>query len=367
MNTSHPTWLEVDLSAVTQNCRQILQDTDTALMAIVKGDAYGHGAVEVGRAAVAGGAAWLGVARYGEARVLRQAGLRVPILVLGMVTPEEVDEAIAADITLTLHNQESLELYSGRARAAERPLQVHLKVDTGMGRLGVFPEEVIPFASRALAAGGLTLDGMYSHLAVAEEVHPLNGIQTQRFRQAIQAMESSAMRPKWVHLGNSAAAYDLPESRLDMVRVGNVVLGLRIRIDRPLPETYRPALAWKARLASCRFLPPGWGVGYGQTYLTDRQEIIGVVPVGYGDGLRRVPGNQVLIGGERCPVVGLLCLDQLMIRLPRPFPVGEEVMVIGSQGSEVIGFHDLAALYQTSQVDIATHLHQRVPRVYLHA
>jgi alanine racemase len=366
MKSRHPTWIEVDLSAVTRNCRQIIQDTGTPLMAIVKGDAYGHGAVAVGRAAVEGGAVWLGVARYCEARILREAGLKARILVLGMVAPEEVDEAIREQVTLTLHDQDALSVYADRARAAGRELGVHLKVDTGMGRLGVFPEEIVSFARQAAREGWLSIDGIYSHLAMAEENHPINGIQTQRFQSALQAMEEAELRPRWAHLGNSAAAFDLPGTRFDMVRVGNVVLGMRICIDRPLPATYHPALAWKAQLASCRMLPPGWGVGYGQTFVAQREELIGVIPVGYGDGLRRVPGNQVLIGGLSCPVVGSLCLDQLMVRLPKPFPVGEEVVVIGVQGSEVIGLHDLARLYRTSQVDIATHLHPRVPRVYIH-
>jgi len=356
---SSPTWIELDLQAVTDNCAHIIRDTGTPLMAVLKGDAYGHGAVQAGRAALAGGAAWLGVARYGEARVLREAGLQAPILVLGMVTAEEVDQAIAAGVTLTLHSRATLELFA--ARAAGRELAVHLKLDTGLGRLGVLPGEIVAFAREA-ARAGLRVDGMFSHLAAAEQDHPLNGLQQRRFREALGGLEAAGLRPRWAHLANSAAAFLLPGARHDLVRVANVVLGIRIRPDQPLDPKYRPALTWKARLASCRELPAGWGVGYGQTYVTPGPELVGVVPVGYGDGLRRVPGNQVLIGGARCPVLGQLCLDQLMVRLPRPFPEGEEVVIIGAQGGEAIWLHDLAALYGTSQVDIATHLHQRVPR-----
>ena len=359
-----PTWIELDLAAVTDNCARIIRDTGTPLMAVVKGDAYGHGAVRVAPAALAGGASWLGVARCGEARELRAAGIRAPILVLGMATADEVDEALASEVTLTLHSPASLELYAARARAAGKVLEVHLKVDTGLGRLGVFAPEVVPFARQALQAGGLRLGGMFSHLAASEQGHPLNAVQAGRFRQAVQAMEQAGLRPPWVHLANSGAAFYLPETRHDLVRVANVVLGIRIRIDRALDPGYRPALAWKARLASCRVLPTGWGVGYGQTFVTDRETLVGVVPVGYGDGLRRVPGNQVLIGGTRCPVLGQLCLDQLMVLLSRPFPEGEEVVIIGAQGGEAIGLHDLAGLYGTSQVDIATHLHRRVPRIF---
>ena len=334
-------------------------------MAIVKGDAYGHGAVEVSRAAMAGGASWLGVARFGEARVLRQSGIRAPILVLGMVTPNEVDEAIASNVTLTLHSLETLQLFSARARAARQAVLAHLKVDTGMGRLGVFAEEIVSFAHQAQTAGGIYIDGMYSHLATAEDQDLFNEMQYQRFDRAVHAMEEANLRPRWVHLANSAAAFYQPRSRYDMVRVGNVILGLRIRIDQALPDSYRPVLTWKAQLASCRLLPAGWNVGYGADYVTPHEELIGVIPVGFGDGLRRLPGNQIIMDGISCPVVGRVCLDQMMVRLPHPYPMGEEVVIIGQQGGLSLWVHDLAALYQTSQVDFTTLIHQRVPRIYV--
>jgi alanine racemase len=365
MAPTHPTWLEIDRSAISNNCTQILRDTDTPLMAIVKGDAYGHGAVEVSRAAVEGGASWLGVARFDEARILRQNAISVPILVMGMATPNEVDEAIASDVTLTLHSFETLQLFSARARATDKSVRVHLKIDTGMGRLGVFVEDMISFARQAQATGGIRIDGLYSHLAAAEAQDPINESQCQRFDRAVRAMEDCGIRPRWVHLANSAAAFFLPCSRYDMLRVGNVVLGLRIRIDQPLPDGYRPVLTWKAQLASSRRLPAGWTVGYGASYMTPREEFIGVVPVGYGDGLRRASGNQVIIDGVKCPVVGRLCLDQMMVRLPRLYPMGEEVLIIGQQGDSAIWVHDLAALYQTSQVDVTTLIHKRVPRIYV--
>ena len=365
MNTACPTWLEIDLSAIADNCAHIIHDTGTPLMAIVKGDAYGHGAVQVARAAMTGGAEWLGVARFCEARSLRQHGIQAPILVLGMVVDEEVDEAIASNVTLTLHSPESLALYSARAHAMGKPVRVHLKVDTGMGRLGVFPDELLHFARQAQISGKISVDGLYSHLAAAEETLAANDIQLARFQMAVSSLQENGLRPRWVHLANSAAAFYLPQTRYDMMRVGNVLLGLRIRIDRPLPEHYRPALSWKAKLASCRRLPAGWGVGYGQTYTTSNPEWIGVVPAGYGDGLRRTPGNQVIIGGQKCPVVGLVCLDQLMVRLPHAYPMGEEVVIVGQQGNQAIRVHELAALYQTTQVDFTTLIHERVPRIYV--
>ncbi len=365
MNSLHPTWIEIDLAAITNNCAHIIRETGTALLAVVKGDAYGHGAVEVSKAAVAGGVDWLGVARFGEARELRQSGIETPVLVLGMASPNEVDEAIAKNVTLTLHSVESMRLYSERARSANRTVRVHLKIDTGMGRLGILAGDCSLFTRQAVAAGGIVIDGMYSHLAMAEEQDKLNDIQYERFQLAVNAMEAAGLRPRWVHLANSGAAFSLPKTRLDMVRVGNVILGLRIRIGQALPEYYRPALTWKAQLASCRDLPPGWGVGYGQSYKTKGGEIIGVVPVGFGDGLRQIPGNQVLIDGQKAAVAGRLCLDQCMVQLQKHYPMGEEVVIIGKQGNSAIWVHDLAALYQISQVDFTTLIHKRVPRIYV--
>jgi alanine racemase len=363
--TPHPTWIEIDLGAVTSNSAHIIRDTGTPLLAIVKGDAYGHGAVQVSRAALAGGASWLGVARFGEARELRLNGIESPVLVLGMVSAEEVDEAIARNVTLTLYSAENLQMLASRARAANQGVRVHLKVDTGMGRLGVLAQDVADFARQAAGAGGLLIDGMYSHLAMAEEQDALNQLQQKRFQSALNALEQAGLRPRWVHLANSAGAFFLPQTRYDMVRVGNVTLGLRIRIDQALPVHYRPALTWKAQLASSRNLPAGWGVGYGQTYFPESAEITGVIPVGFGDGLRRVPGNQVLIGGQKAALVGRLCLDQSMVRLEKHYPLGEEVVIIGQQGSAAIWVHDLAALYQISQVDFTTLIHRRVPRIYV--
>ena len=234
-----------------------------------------------------------------------------------------------------------------------------------MGRLGVFAEDIVSFTRQAQEAGGICIDGLYSHLGTAEDPTPITEDQCNRFDLAVRTMEEAGLRPRWVHLANSAAAFFLPRSRYGMVRVGNVVLGLRIRVHQPLPDSYQPALTWKAQLASCRRLPAGWTVGYGASYRTPGEEFIGVIPVGYGDGLRRVPGNQVIIAGVKCPVVGRLCLDQMMVRLPRSYPMGEEVVIIGQQGNASIWVHDLAALYGTSQVDVTTLIHQRVPRIYV--
>lgn len=359
--------MEVDLSAVAHNTRAVLSRTAQPLMAVVKANAYGLGAVEVGRTALSAGAAWLAVARTGEALKLRQAGITAPVLVFGMATPDEVDRAIAEDITLTLYSFESAELLARRAAAAGKPVRVHLKVDTGFGRLGVLPDQAVALAERARDLGGVEIDGVYSHLAMADEVdnHPLTRAQIERFSSVLAGLRAIGCDPRWAHLTNSAAAFGLPEAHFNLVRAGSALIGLKPHYYLPFPPELKRVVAWKALLAACKQLPPGWAVGYGQTYQPAPGEWIGTLPVGYGDGFRRTPGNQVLIDGQRCPVIGRVCNDMCMVRLPRPYPEGTEVTIIGRQGNEAITTDELVDRWQTAQADILSTINPRVTRCYI--
>lgn len=361
----HPNWIEINLSAIEQNVKYLLESTNRPLMAVVKADAYGHGAVEVGKEALRAGAPWLAVARYGEARVLREAGIDAPILVLGMVTPDEVDEAIASGVTLTLHSYEVADLFAQRSQALGKPVIAHLKVDTGMGRLGVYADEIVDFA-RYAQEGGITLDGIYSHFAMANVPgDPLTPLQTKRFKQAVDSLREADSLPRWIHLANSAGSYHVPESYFNLVRAGSAVVGLAFRDNEPYPSTMRRSFQWKTRLASCKLIPKGWAIGYGQLYHLEEDELVGVLPVGYGDGYRRKYGNHVLLDGQRLPVLGAECMDQTMIRLPRKYPMGTEVVLIGEQGNEAIYVEDICKTWNTIEVDVTTLLNQRVPRVYV--
>jgi alanine racemase len=366
LNPPHATWLEINLGAVERNVRNVMAATGTAFMSVLKANAYGHGAVEVGRAALKGGAAWLAVARVDEAVALRSAGIDAPVLVLGMIPYAQVDLAIRHDITLPLPNFEAIDVYSGRAKALGKSLNVHLKVDTGMGRLGVLQDEVLPLAKRALQAGGVQIDGLYSHFAMADRQHdPLMDVQIRCFKQALQSLEEAGIRPRWAHLCNTGGSLAFPEARFDLVRGGSSTVGLNPFEYRDLPEALEPALtAWKARLVSCKTLPPGWGVGYGSTYVTKGGELIGVVSAGFGDGIRRVPGNEVIIDGTRVPVVGAVCMDAVMVKLPKPYPLDSQVLLLGSQGDQTITVDDIAGRYNTVHVDFLMGLTPRVPRLY---
>lgn len=361
-----PTWVEIDLNAVAHNTRAVLKIAGIPLMAVVKSNAYGFGAPQIARTALHAGADQLAVARFGEARVLREAGIIAPVLVFGMVTPAEVDEAIAQGVTLTLHSFETAELFAQRANAAGRQIHVHLKVDTGFGRLGVLPEEVIDLARSAHELGGITVDGIYSHLAIADEApdHPVTRQQIECFGEVLDSLQAANLRPRWVHLGNSAAAFGLPAARFDLVRVGTALLGMKPFYFQPFPTELRRVITWKAQVASCRLLPEGWGVSYGHEYVTTGPEWIATLPVGYGDGFRRMPGNQVLIAGQRTPVVGRVCNDMCMVRLPHAVPAGTEVVLIGRQGNEEITTDELIDRWHTSQADIVSSINLRVPRVY---
>lgn len=362
----YPNWIEIDLSAIEHNTRTIIKRTNKPLLAIVKANAYGFGAVEVGKAALSAGASYLGVARFGEAKVLREAGITAPILILGMISPDEVEQAVALKLTLTLFSHEYADMLAQKAGEVNGRLTVHLKVDTGMSRLGVFPHEIVELAKHVQSKGNLEIEGVYSHFAMSSTAgHPETVNQTVRFSSAVKSLDAAGLLPKFVHLANSAGSYYEHESWFTMVRAGSLITGIGFRDDVPFPDDIKRAITWKVRLAMCKVLPAGTGISYGHHYVTSGEEIIGTLPLGYGDGFRRLPGNHVLIDGQRVPVVGKLCMDQCMIRLPKKYPFGTEVVVIGTQGDESITLEDLAKLYSTPEVDISSSLNQRIPRIYI--
>lgn len=362
----YPTWVEINLSAIRSNTKHLIEMSQRPLMAVVKANAYGCGAVEVSKTALSAGASWLGVARYCEARVLREAGITAPILVFGPIMPNEIDEAIANHVTLTLYNFEIAALLAARAEAMGKPVEVHLKVDTGFGRLGIYNEDVLTIVKYVQQLGGIIMDGIFSHLAMAASVgHPHNASQIKRFTEAVNILKENGVLPKWIHLANSAATYYERESYFNMVRAGSAIIGLAFTSNLPFPSEMQPSFSWKARLVSCKVIPKGWGIGYGQTYSLKEDEIIGVIPVGYGDCYRRKFGNHVLIGGIKVPVVGVECMDLTMIKLPHKFPLGTEVVLIGTQGNEAIYVEDICQTWNTLELDVTTNVSERVPRIYV--
>ena len=365
-NVEYLTWVEINLSAVRHNVNYYVQSAGVPLMAVVKADAYGFGAYEIGKCALESGAQWLGVARYCEARALRKANIFAPILVFGMVTPYEVDEAIQNDVTLTLYDPEVARIYSQRAKACNKCVHVHLKVDTGMGRLGVFYQGVVSFAEYVQKLNNLEITGIFSHFAMAEDTldHPLTFLQLERFNKAIQSLNAIGISPRWIHCSNSGATVFAPNARFTLVRAGAGLVSIKPVDWEPFPTELRRVMTWKTRLISSKIIPKGWAVGYGQEYILDHDEKIGVLAIGYADGFHNKPGNEVLIKGKRVPIVGRVCCDLCMVKLPDLYPIGTEVVLLGNQGSESITIEDLAVRWKLSDADITALINQRVPRVY---
>ena len=364
---AYPTWLEIDLGAIRNNIHRLQAITGRPIMAIIKANGYGHGLVEAGRAAVSAGAAWLGIARLEEALALRDAGIASPVLVLGFTDPERVPEAIANQVSLTVYHPDLAKAFAAQARLAGRALNVHAKFDTGMGRLGVFPEDGLAFVQLIKSYPELNLEGAFTHLANADEPErDTTDWQLDRFSRLIEALEANHLRPPLVHAANSAAALYFPRARFDLVRPGIALYGLHPSAEAPLPEGFRPALTWKAHLASVKDLPAGHGVGYGYRYVTSKPERIGVIPVGYADGFRRRLGNFVLVGGKRVGVAGGVCMDQCMLHLDEvpEAQVGDEVVLIGQQGKASITAEEIGQAWGTVNYDVVCGLTARVPRIY---
>jgi alanine racemase len=336
-------------------------------MAVVKANAYGHGSSKAAKAALRGGATWLAVARVEEALQLRQAGFDVPILILGHVPPMRVSEMIQADVALTVWDSKQVVQAGEAAAVCGNEGRLHLKVDTGMGRLGVRPVDTLEMVTCIEQTPGVILEGLFTHLARADEADPATtDHQIVRFQEIIENLEREARRPPLVHCANSATALKRVGAHMDLVRVGIAMYGLHPSHETLLPAVIRPALTWKAVLAQVKTLPPGHGVSYGHRYTTSREERIGTIPVGYADGFRRVDGNQVLVGGREVPVVGRVTMDQIMVNLDS-LPganVGDEVVILGTQGEARLSAEDIADRWETINYEVTSGIAARVPRLY---
>ncbi len=368
MSNGFSTWLEIDLGVIRNNVQQLLQLTGTQVMAVVKADGYGHGALAVAKAATGAGATWCGTARLDEALQLRRAGINKRLLVLGYTPPDRIPDAIANNVAVTVYDSHVAGSYSEKAAEAGEQLRIHVKVDTGMGRLGMRPEDALQFFQANKDNAGLEIEGVFTHFARADEPQEdTTSHQIRRFNTLLSQLESDGLRPKIVHAANSSGAVHFPEARYDIVRTGIAMLGIDPSPEAPLPEGIRAALAWKARLTSKKVLPPRHGISYGHSYYTQTEECIGVVPVGYADGLRRVHGNFFLIEGRMVPVVGNVAMDQTMVRLddvPQA-EIGSEVVIIGRQGELTISAHELARRWGTISYEVICGLADRLPRIYL--
>ena len=367
-NSPFTTWLEIDLNAIKNNIHYFKQLTSGAVMSVVKANAYGHGAIPVARASADAGAEWLSVARIEEALALRQANIPTPLLVMGYTRPDVVYEAIYHNLSLTLFDKPTAQLYLEQARSAGQKLKVHVKVDTGMGRLGLFPEESLKLMTWLSQQEWIVVEGLFTHFARPDEpAIATTSQQIEKFKWLVKTLESLGLRPKWVHAGNSAAIFNFPDAYFDMVRPGISLYGLSPSSKTPVPPAVQPALTWKTRLVSVKDMPPGQGISYSHIYTTTQQERIGVMAVGYADNFRRQNGNIALVNGKRVKVVGRVCMDQCMLQLDTTpnAQVGDEVVLIGHQGEEQITADEVASIWNTVNYEVVANLADRLPRIYV--
>lgn len=377
MQSERPTWVEIDLSAIGNNTRQIqaLVGPQVRILASLKADAYGHGALKVARTVLHNGASMLGVATVSEAIPLREAGISAPILVFGYVPLWQMREAVRLDLTLTLYAIESAQALSRAAQALQKTVNVHVKVDSGMGRLGIRAEqinEILALVREINSLPGLQLEGIFTHFAMADSADLTHAhLQLSRFQQVLQALEAEQLRPPIVHAANSAAMLNLPEARFDMVRPGIALYGLDPSPDARLPEGFQAALSFKTTVAQVKDIPAGECISYGCAYTTEHPTRVAVLPVGYADGFRRGPANwgSVLIHGQAAPILGRVCMDQCMVdvtAIPQT-RMGDEVVLIGSQigpgGKATLTAEQVAQRLGTINYEVVSEILARVPRV----
>ncbi|HZD38119.1 MAG TPA: alanine racemase [Actinomycetes bacterium] len=367
-----PAWVEVDLDAIAGNLRQLAAEVAPAqLMAVVKADAYGHGAVPVARTAVAAGARWLGVALVEEALELRGAGISAPILVLSEPHPAAADLCVEQRIAVTLCTPAGVRVFGMAGRLAGRPVPVHLKVDTGMHRQGCAPAELPELVRLALVERGLRVEGLWSHFAVADE--PAAAETTDRqlaaFQRALAVASDLGLDPRWRHLANSAGATLRGDARFDMVRIGIELYGLAPApaLGASVSQRLRPALSLRAAVSAVRAIEAGERVSYGHRWAAPRDTRIATLPVGYADGVRRgLSGRiRVLLGERDLPQVGTITMDQLMLDIGNaPIEVGDVATLLGDPARGEPGVGEWARVLDSIDYEVTCGLSPRLPRVH---
>ena len=364
-----PAWAEIDLGAVGANVQLLVERAaPAAVCAVVKADGYGHGAVEVARAALDAGASWLAVAIPAEGVALREAGIEGPILLLAEF--HEWADTVAHDLTPTVHSEHGITWLAAEVRRQGRgPIGVHLKVDTGMHRIGVSPVDAVARAKAVMACPELRLDAVWTHCPVADEPdNPFTDAQAGRFEAVVDELRAAGIDPPLIHMANSAGTLAHPRLHHDLVRCGIAVYG-----QDPSPElagavALQPALTLKARVTHVQVVPAGDAVSYGLRRSMDRDTVVATVPIGYADGVpRRLSADgEVLVGGRRRRLAGTITMDQLMVDCGADeVAVGDEVVLLGQQGDEQILVAEWARLLDTIVYEVICGISPRVPRVYL--
>lgn len=366
----HPMWAEVDLGAIRHNISALREHVAPAeVMGVVKGYAYGHGNPASARAMLQAGAGRLGVARVAEALHLRDSGIEAPIHVFTEAPPQGARAMVAARLTPTVYTEPFALALSEAAADLGAEVPVHVKLDTGMHRVGVPAENVADAVKVLRDLPHLTIEGAWSHLAVADVPdHPFTRKQLDLFTELVETIEKTGVELRYKHIANSAAAVSRPEAAFDMVRCGIASYGLEPGAHLEHSVELRPALALRARVGMVKKVPAGDALSYGLRYELERASKVVTIPAGYADGYdRRLSGRaDVIIDGRRFRVSGTVCMDQFMVDVGDADPaVGDTVTLIGAEGGERISAEELAELIGTINYEVTTRIPSRVPRVYL--
>lgn len=371
MNPPRPTWAEIDLTASEHNIRRICKivGPQVKVLSMVKAEAYGHGLKAIAQTAEKAGASMLGFASLSEALSLAPRDVSIPRLVVGWTPGWLAESAIEHEVTCTVSDLETASDFARTAQALGKAAHVHVKVDTGMGRLGFLPDEAVEAIAAIASMAGLALDGVFTHFAKADEADPAYTLhQFAQFKRVLDEVEARGLHIPIKHCANSPAMLRFPEMRLDMVRPGLIQHGLDPSDTVLCPGDFRPVMTLKTTIAAVKTLPPGSRVSYSGTYITSDYERIAVIPIGYADGFRRSPHDwgEVLVRGRRAPIIGRVCMDQCMINVTHipEVKLGDEVVLIGSQGADRLRAEDVAVKLGTNNYETISMVMARVPRIY---
>jgi alanine racemase len=367
-----PVWAEINLHNIQENIREIkrIVGSRVQVMAVVKAEAYGHGAVQVARAARQIGVEWFGVSLPEEGIELRRAGIDGSILVFSPLQPDQVKPVVRYDLISTICLMESAKALSGEAVRTGKSVKVHIKIDTGMGRVGVIPEDAVDFIEQVKSLPGLEVQGIYSHFATADEADlSYARKQLANFRGVLAALTNAQISIPVKHMANSGGIINLPESHFDLVRPGIIMYGLYPSQEVPKEKiTLLPAFSLRTKVTHAKRVSPGTGVSYGQVYHAAKETNIATIPIGYADGWSRLLSGKAsaLIHEKRFPIIGNICMDQCMVDTDdeqvRP---GDSVTLIGSQGDQHITADEIAKLLGTINYEVVCMISDRVPRIYL--
>jgi alanine racemase len=365
-----PTWAEINLKAVAFNIAQIGAHVGkgTEILAVVKANAYGHGISPVSRVLVESGVKYLGVATVDEALKIRRDGLDVSILLLGAVLDEEARIAVEHDITITMCDEKLLETLCNVARFMGKRPRVHIKIDTGMGRIGVWHENAMQYMRKVWATGLIEVEGVYTHFSSAGRDEVFTRMQLESFKKMIDDMKAEGMEVKYRHSANSIATVDWKDPYMNLVRPGILLYGIYPKESFRKVLKLKPVMCLKTRIVFLKDTPSGRGISYGRTYITQAETKIATIPIGYADGYGRILSNkaEALLKGQYVRVVGIVTMDQTLLDVGniKDVKVGDEVILIGEQEDAVMPVEKVAKLAKTIPYEIVACITDRVPRVY---